>query len=74
MNILKENYEKEVEALKEAHKAEMDQVQAAINEVEIKKIKEETEVNTFLVIFFLLALLNGFPHLRHSSVLNTRAS
>lgn len=74
MNTLKENYEKEVEALKEAHKAEMDQVQAAINEIEIKKIKEETEVNTFLVIFFLLTLLNGFPYLRHSSVLNTRAS
>lgn len=53
MNTLKENYEKEVEALKEAHKAEIDQVQAAINEVEIKKIKEETEVNTFLVTFFI---------------------
>lgn len=45
INSLKENYEKEREMMKENHKAEMDKVQAAIDEAEIKKIRQEAEVS-----------------------------
>jgi hypothetical protein len=38
-----------MEALKETHQAEMNQVQAALDEAEIKRVKEEAEASSIRV-------------------------
>jgi uncharacterized protein (DUF433 family) len=46
---LKANHESELESLKTLHHTEKEQVQAAINETEIKKLRQEAEVNNGLI-------------------------
>lgn len=47
---MKANHKSELESLKALHQSEKEQVQAAINETEIKKLRQEAEVNVAFIL------------------------